>query len=136
MKDKQENIIAEMKPFGFTDDVTIITNIIPAQQQTQLNQRKRIKIPKKIQIQITEMMQATINTITEHLSINNIPQNEDKTHIMTIKEPQLNRNKEKLTTLYNQQNQHINNRLPKSPISTKKIEINKNTYIHNKNTKH
>ena len=86
IKDKQNNIIAEIIQYGYMDDITIISSIKLQYKTANLTKPTQYQIPKKVQSDIMNIMQYTINTITEYLSINNIPQNENKTHIMTMNE--------------------------------------------------
>ena len=86
LKDQQQNIIGKIQPFGYMDDITIATCIMKKYPYTKTATGTQISIPITIQWQMIQLMQNTINTITYYLSINNIPQNEGKSHLITIHE--------------------------------------------------
>ena len=86
LRDADQTVIGKIQPHGYMDDinVTLIMRNYPYMRTN--NKRKRMIIPKKVITNMLKIMQNTIDTITYYLSINNIPQNEDKTHITTINE--------------------------------------------------
>ena len=78
--------IAKIQPFAYMDDITIITYILEKYGIKYINNQPFTNIPYTTQQLITDCMQQTINTISWYLSVNNIPQNEDKTKTITINE--------------------------------------------------
>ena len=78
--------IAKIQPFAYMDDITVITYIMKQFGTKYINNKQFPNVPIQTQQQINNCLQQTINTISWYLSINNIPQNEDKTKIMTIHE--------------------------------------------------
>ena len=83
LKDKQQKIIGKMQPFGYMDDISNATSLKYNYTYNLYQNQKQVKIPKHILQRMVKLKQNTINTITYHSSMNNIPQNEDKTHTIT-----------------------------------------------------
>ena len=112
LQDPCSNIIANIKTFGYMADLTIIMNIIQNYPFIDINGRWIKKIPKHV-----HLFQQTVDTVTfyfsiNYFSINNIPQNENKTHFMTITEYGYSNNDNNVDNQYNNNNlsQWINNR--------------------------
>ena len=84
LRDSESNIIAKIRPFGYMDDLTIITEIIKKYPVIHNEGKVLQNIPGHIQQSIVQLIQETINDVTNYFSINNIPQNEDKTHFITM----------------------------------------------------
>ena len=86
IQDSSANIIAKMQPFTFMDDITMITKLMRYHQCTDYNNHQLMLMPNNVQQSIVNLMQRVIDTRAWHLSLNNIPQNEGKTKMMTIHE--------------------------------------------------
>ena len=85
LRDTQSNIIANIRSFGYMDDLTIITNIIK-QYPINVIQGKSIKqLPKHNQQQLITLFQNAVDAVTYYFSINN-HQGRKQNSFMTINE--------------------------------------------------
>ena len=69
------------------DDINAITYIHNNNKAEPPNNTLKKQISKEFYIALIKLMQSTIDTINEYPSMNNIPKNIDKTHIITFMPP-------------------------------------------------
>ena len=85
-KNNCNQIIGKIEPYAYSADINIITSILRRYGTKYSNGQQFTNIQISVQQQVISKMQQTIDAITEHLSIKNIPQNEDKTKILIVHE--------------------------------------------------